>query len=221
MAAPADRKKEPPLRDETTLAEPARPQTWPDPNREIPSVAGAWGEMIVALRGFLDVVGGVKPDEATILALKDQLNGWSERLEPFVVEEREQLFARLVNEDGRGQTMSPPLVVESQEAGDLRGHVTFGRYFLGVNGAVHGGVLPLLFDEVLGRAASLTGQRLRTAYLRTDFRALTPLDTRLEVRGWLERQEGRKFFVRGELRHGDVVCADAEALFVALKPEQR
>ena len=42
-----------------------------------------------------------------------------------------------------------------------------------------------------------------------------------EVRGWLDRQEGRKYFVRGELRHGDVVCADAEGLFVALKPGQR
>jgi acyl-CoA thioesterase FadM len=209
------------LRDESPVAELAKSQTWPDPRRDIPGVADAWGEMIVALRGFLDVVGGVKPDEATIRALKDQLNGWSEQLEPFVVEEREQLFARLVDEDGRGQTMSPALVVEQQAAGDIRGHVTFGRYFLGVNGAVHGGVLPLLFDEVLGRAASLTGQRLRTASLKTDFRALTPLDTKLQVRGWLERQEGRKFFVRGELRHGDVVCAEAEGLFLALKPEQR
>jgi acyl-CoA thioesterase FadM len=209
------------LRDDTAIAEPAQCQTWPDPRRETPSVAGAWGEMIVALRGFLDTVAGVKPDEATILALKDQLNGWTERLEPHIVEEREQLFARLLHEHGRGQTASPALVVERHEPGDFRGHVTFGRYFLGVNGAVHGGVLPLMFDEVLGRAAALPGERLRTAYLKTDFRALTPLDTRLEVRGWLERQEGRKFFVRGELRHGDVVCADAEGLFVALKPEQR
>lgn len=211
------------MRDESSVAEPAQPHTWPDPRRDTPSVAGAWGEMIVALRGFLDTVGGVKPDEATIIALKDELNGWSARLAPFTVEEREQLFARLMDTAGRGQTMSPALVVERQEPGDFRGHVTFGRYFLGVNGAVHGGTLPLMFDEVLGRAAAtaIPDQRLRTAYLKTDFRALTPLDTRLEVRGWLDRQEGRKYFVRGELRHGDVVCADAEGLFVALKPEQR
>jgi acyl-coenzyme A thioesterase PaaI-like protein len=211
------------LRDEPKLAEPAERHTWPNPRRETPSVAGAWDEMITALRGFLDTVGGVRPDEATILALKDDLNAWSERLEPFVVAERDQLFARIMDQPGRGQTMSPALVVDSQEPGDFRGHVTFGRYFLGVNGAVHGGTLPLMFDEVLGRAAAtaIPDQRLRTAFLKTDFRALTPLNTRLEVRGWLERQEGRKYFVRGELRHGDVVCADAEGLFVALKPEQR
>lgn len=211
------------MSDESSLAEPAKGHTWPNPNREVPSVAGAWNEMIVSLRGFLDTVSGVKPDEATILALKQDLDAWSARLEPFVVEEREQLFARVMQEAGRGQTTSPALVVERQEPGDFRGHVTFGRYFLGVNGAVHGGTLPLMFDEVLGRAAAtaIPGQRLRTAYLKTDFRALTPLNTRLEVRGWLERQEGRKYFVRGELRHGDVVCADADGLFIALKPEQR
>lgn len=210
------------MRNESPVAEPAPPLTWPDPRLEIPSVAGAWCEMIVALRGFLDTVGGVKPDEATILALKDQLNGWTQQLEPFIVEEREQLFARLLDEAGRGQAMSPALVVERHEPGDFRGHVTFGRYFLGVNGAVHGGVLSLMFDEVLGRAAALPeGIRLRTASLKTDFRALAPLNTRLEVRGWLERQEGRKYFVRGELRHGDLVCAEAEGLFLALKPEQR
>lgn len=211
------------MRDESPLAEPAEGHTWPDPHRQTPSVAGAWGEMITALRGFLDTVGGVRPDEATILALRNDLNAWSERLEPFLVAERDQLFARMMDQSGRGQTMSPALVVDSQAPGDFRGHVTFGRYFLGVNGAVHGGTLPLMFDEVLGRAAAtaIPDQRLRTAYLKTDFRALTPLNTRLEVRGWLERQEGRKYFVRGELRHGDVVCADAEGLFVALKPEQR
>lgn len=209
--------------DESIPAPPAAGHAWPDPRRGTPGVAGPWGEMIAALRGFLDTVAGVRPDEATILELKDQLNAWSERLQPFVVEEREQLFARMLGQAGRGQTMSPALVIESQAPGDFRGHVTFGRYFLGVNGAVHGGTLPLMFDEVLGRAAAtaIPDKRLRTAYLRTDFRALTPLNTRLEVRGWLERRQGRKYFVRGELRHGEVVCADAEGLFIALKPEQR
>jgi acyl-coenzyme A thioesterase PaaI-like protein len=210
------------LRDEAPLAESVEGHVWPQENRQAPSVAGAWGEMVGALRGFLDAVAGVKPDEATIVALKDDLNAWSERLKPFGVGEREQLFARIMQQTGRGQTMSPALEIERQAPGDFLGHVTFGRYFLGVNGAVHGGVLPLMFDEALGRAAaaSMPDKRMRTAYLKTDFRALTPLDTRLVVRAWLERQEGRKYFIRGELSHGEVVCADAEGLFIALKPEQ-
>jgi acyl-CoA thioesterase FadM len=209
------------LRDETSLAAVDRDHAWPGPERNHADLAAPYGEMVETLRVFLDKVAGARPDAGQIAALTQDLREWSDRLDGCQVEERDQLFARLLDVDGRGQTMSPALEVTRQAPGDFRGHVTFGRYFLGVNGAVHGGALPLLFDEVLGRAAALPGLRLRTAYLKTDFRALTPLDTKLEVRGWLERQEGRKYFVRGELRHGDVVCADAEGLFVALKPEQR
>ncbi|CAN7210677.1 PaaI family thioesterase [Phenylobacterium sp. LjRoot219] len=209
------------MRDETSLAVVDPDHAWPAPDRTFPDVGGPYVEMIDTLREFLDTVAGARPDAATIAALKDDLAAWTKRLGPQVVPEREQLFARLHEAPGRGQTMSPALHVEVCDPGDFRGHVTFGRYFLGVNGAVHGGTLPLMFDEVLGRTAAHSGLRLRTAYLKTNFRALTPLDTRLEVRGWLERQEGRKYFVRGELRHGDVVCADAEGLFVALRPEQQ
>jgi acyl-CoA thioesterase FadM len=208
------------LRDETSLAAVDPDHAWPG-ERNHADLAKPYGEMVDVLRVFLDKVAGARPDAGQIAALTQDLREWSDRLDGCQVEERDQLFARLLDVDGRGQTMSPALEVARQAPGDFRGHVTFGRYFLGVNGAVHGGALPLLFDEVLGRAAALPGLRLRTAYLKTDFRALTPLDTKLEVRGWLERQEGRKYFVRGELRHGDVVCADAEGLFVALKPEQR
>jgi acyl-coenzyme A thioesterase PaaI-like protein len=209
------------LRDRSSSAEPAQDHTWPDPKRGAPDLARPYAEMIQTLRGFLDQLAGANPDAAALAALTGDLRSWSDRLQGFAVPEREQMFARLLHEPGRGQTMAPALEIVTQEVGELRAHVTFGRYFLGVNGAVHGGTLPLMFDEVLGRAAAHPETRLRTAYLKTDFRALTPLDTRLDVHGWLERHEGRKYFVRGELRHGDVLCAEAEGLFVALKPEQR
>jgi acyl-coenzyme A thioesterase PaaI-like protein len=181
----------------------------------------AFERMIVELRGFLDKVAGSQPDEATLAALAADLSAWSDRLAGCAVDEAGQLFGRLVEQPGRGQTMMPCLVLDDAPPGEVRGHVTFGRYFLGVNGAVHGGALPLLFDEALGIVAATPERpRVRTAYLHVDYRALTPLDTRLEVRGWLDRQEGRKRFVRGELRHGEVLCAEAEALFVELRPDQ-
>jgi hypothetical protein len=207
------------LPDESAIAEPALKSAW-NHDRTPSPLWPPYSEMIEALRGFLDKVAGARPDEATLHALTRDLDAWSDRLDACAVEEHAQLFGRILGQPGRGQTCAPRLVVDVEDGGELRGHVTFGRYFLGVNGAVHGGVLPLLFDEVLGRAAAGAGRRMRTAYIKTDFRALTPLDTRLEVRGWVDRQDGRKYFVRGELRHGDVVCADAEALFVELRPEQ-
>jgi acyl-coenzyme A thioesterase PaaI-like protein len=87
--------------------------------------------------------------------------------------------------------------------------------------AVHGGVVSLVFDEVLGILASVQAEAItRTAYLHTDYRALTPIDVELDVVARIERVDGRKILVRGEVRHGDVVCAEADALFLRLRPEQ-
>ena len=44
-----------------------------------------------------------------------------------------------------------------------------------------------------------------------------PLEKELSVTGRVARVEGRKAFLVGELRDGDRLCADAEALFVALR----
>jgi acyl-coenzyme A thioesterase PaaI-like protein len=177
--------------------------------------------MVAALRDFLDKVAGARPDAQAMAALTQDLNAWSERLEAYAVSDRDQPFGRLYSRPGRAQAMAPAITITEAKEGDVRGKVTFGRYFLGVNGAVHGGAIPLVFDEILGNAASSRERgRVRTAYLNVDFRSLTPLDTELEIHCWLDRVDGRKLFVRGELRNGDVVCASAEGLFIELRPEQ-
>lgn len=83
------------------------------------------------------------------------------------------------------------------------------------------GPSPLLFDEVLGQLAN-SGERepSRTAYLHTDYRAITPIGAELEVRGWFVSEQGRKRILRAELTHGDTVCAEAEGLFIVLRPDQ-
>jgi acyl-coenzyme A thioesterase PaaI-like protein len=195
--------------------------TWRRPGVADPGGGAAYGPMIEALRDFLDKVAAAKPDEPTLVALTEDLRSWSARLAPMAVEEREQIFAHRHDLPGRGQTMAPALVILEGDANSVRGRVTFGRYFLGGNGAVHGGALPLLFDEVLGRLANAGGRaRSRTAYLHVDYRSITPVGAELEVRAWYVSEEGRKRLIRAELRHGETLCAEAEGLFVALKPGQ-
>lgn len=194
---------------------------WPMRVAPADELRHAFGGMIEQLRDFLDAVAGARPDAATAAQLAADLGRWTRRLQACQVDEREQLYARLIGEAGRGQTTAPALIVDKMVYGDFRGRVTFGRYFLGVNGAVHGGAIPLMFDEVLGRTVGRPGQRARTAYLNTNFRALTPLETELEVVGWVVRSDGRKHFARAELRHGEVICADVDGLFIALRPDQK
>ncbi|MGF9648834.1 PaaI family thioesterase [Pseudarthrobacter oxydans] len=109
------------------------------------------------------------------------------------------------------------LLTESEVLAD----VTFCEFHHGSRGAVHGGAVALIFDEVLGQI-SVQGEskRSRTASLTVDYRALTPMNLPLQLHGRLERRDGRKVFLKGTLRSGSQVLAEASALFVTLQPWQ-
>lgn len=82
----------------------------------------------------------------------------------------------------------------------------------------HGGLSALLLDHLLGHAASVASGATApaTARLEVDYKA--PVDTPGVVlcRGWLERKEGRKAWVRGVVEgEGGRVFAVGRALFVA------
>jgi acyl-coenzyme A thioesterase PaaI-like protein len=196
-------------------------RTWQEPTVRSPGGGAEYGDMIAALRHFLDDVAAAAPDTATTVALTRDLVNWADRLSEAAVPERKQIFARRLDLPGRGQTMSPNFIPTAGDDERVEGTVTFGRYFLGGGGAVHGGAIPLLFDEVLGRLAS-SGDRApaRTAYLHTDFRSITPVGEELAVRARFVSEQGRKRLLRAELSHGDTLCAEAEGLFVVLRPDQ-
>jgi acyl-coenzyme A thioesterase PaaI-like protein len=196
-------------------------RAWHGPNLHNPGGGAEYGEMIAALRGFLDTVAAAAPDTAATVALAHDLRVWTDPLADVAVPEGRQLFGRRLDLPGHGQTMAPAFVPISGDHDSVHGTVTFGRYFLGGGGAAHGGAIPLLFDEVLGQLAN-SGDRspARTAHLHTDYRAITPIEKDLAVRGWVVSEQGRKRILRAELTHGDTLCAEAEGLFIVLRPDQ-
>lgn len=199
-----------------------RPGGFPDAGFDIEpgEASDPFAAMITNLRSFLDHVAAAKADDITLTRLAFDLAAWRERLAPLAVSERDQDFAQRMDLPGRGQTMSPAFVVRDADGENVTGTVRYGRYFLGGNGAVHGGAVSLLFDEVFGRLANSHRTPSRTASLKTDYRAVTPVGVELDVHVWLERVEGRKRWVRGTLKHGQVLCVEAEALFLELRPGQ-
>ena len=80
------------------------------------------------------------------------------------MDEESQIAGR-VNLPGRAQALVPVVHLDGQDDQHAVGRVTFGGLHLGRNGAVHGGAIPLVFDEVMG-GLSNTGGRVpgRTAY---------------------------------------------------------
>lgn len=99
--------------------------------------------------------------------------------------------------------------------------VEFTDAHLGGNGAVHGGHIPAMFDDLLGIFVGMKAQPgSRTAYLKVDYRRITPINRPLRVQVSIDRVEGRKTFITGRLLDGDDLCAEAEALFIRLLPGQ-
>jgi len=123
---------------------------------------------------------------------------------------------------GRGLPMMPPYVLDEEGEGSLRGRVTFTRFYLGGNGAAHGGAHPMLFDDVLGRVMNHHQRGVaRTASLTVNYRRITPIDVELTFDATRDRVDGRKRW--GSARIYDpsgAVVADCTALFLQLMPGQ-
>jgi hypothetical protein len=186
-----------------------------------PGYPPGYPDLIAQLRVLQDTIAGTSPPDEVVEYVTAALADVSARLAPYAVDEQHQLFSHLTSLPGRGQAMTPVFVPERGDAKGIAGRVTFGRFYLGGNGAVHGGALPLLFDDVLGHLANTGGRsRSRTAYLHVDYRSIAPVGAELALSAWFESEEGRKRLLRGTIRYGDVLCAEAEGLFVALRPGQ-
>lgn len=187
----------------------------------VPPVPEGYLEMVAQARLLLDALGAAVPDSRTAHEVAEGLRRLTNALAASAVDEFGQLSGRIEDVPGRGQLLVPPAVIEHLDGERVECSVTFTRHFLGGNGAVHGGGVPLLFDDILGRFAQSGGRSVaRTAYLHIDYRSITPVEKPLRLVGELVSDEGRKRLVRATLKDGDTLCAEAEGLFVALRPGQ-
>jgi hypothetical protein len=180
-----------------------------------------YGALLDSVRSLLDHLAAARLDEATTRALTRELDTVRERLSEHSVAETDQVFGQRVDVPVRGQTFVPPYVVQAAGRGRVWASVTFGRYFLGSNGAVHGGAITLLFENLFGQLAISGGRTFgRAAYTHVDFRAVTPVGREVILHAWFESEVGRKRVLRGELWDRDVLCVEAEGLVVELRPGQ-
>ena len=100
-------------------------------------------------------------------------------------------------------------------AGDrVVGHVRFDRRQEGAPGLAHGGALATLLDDALGSLLAVVGRPAVTARLCVDYRSPAVLHRDLVVDAWIERVDGRKLHLAGTVKDGEVVVAEATALFL-------
>lgn len=122
---------------------------------------------------------------------------------------------------GTCNPLAPPVVIESAEPPVLVGAATLGAAYEGPPGYVHGGVVSMLFDQVLGLVNSLAGQGGMTVSLTVRYRRPTPLHAPLRIEARHLGIDGRKIRSSATITVGGEVTCEAEGLFLALRPEQR
>ncbi|MEU7811712.1 PaaI family thioesterase [Pseudonocardia sp. NPDC049154] len=189
--------------------------------RDTPTPPEGYAQMVDDMRDLQDTLAAAVPDAAVVAEASALLRRATAVLAPTVRDEWHRISGFVEDLPGRGSALLPVVHDPRIEGDVLRGRVRFGRYHLGGNGAAHGGTIPLMFDDVLGRFANNGGRPVaRTAYLHVDFRHITPIERDLDLEVRFVREEGRKRWLTGVIRDGETVCAEAEGLFVQLNPGQ-
>ena len=192
-----------------------------------------FGRFVAAMRRLQDLAVSANPgDDAGREAARGGAGVWDEAadraaalaglLGPYQAEEGKAPAGRTPDLPGMGSLLLPPwsLTRYAPDGVEMTGH--FSRFHVGGNHAVHGGVLPLLFDHMFGMISHAAGRPIsRTAFLHVDYRKVTPIDAPLLARGRVTSAEGRKAFVSAELVDGDdALLAEANGLMVRLLPGQ-
>jgi uncharacterized protein (TIGR00369 family) len=124
---------------------------------------------------------------------------------------------------GPGNPVAPPLVATQSPDGRAEGRVTLGKSHEGPPGLVHGGVVATLLDHVLARAVRAAGRGGLTATLTVTYRRPVHLGVPLLAIAEMGGSDGRRTTATARLVAEDdpaTTLAEAEGLFVALRPER-
>jgi acyl-coenzyme A thioesterase PaaI-like protein len=119
---------------------------------------------------------------------------------------------------GESSPLAPPIAWEWVPP-RIVGSVVFGAAYEGPPGYVHGGIIALAFDEMLGMANIASGHPGMTGTLTVRYRRPTPLYHEVDFEAWVIKVEGRRIATRGTLSHDGTLCAECDGLFVQPRPE--
>ncbi|MDT5101785.1 MAG: hypothetical protein QOC76_5522 [Mycobacterium sp.] len=159
-------------------------------------------------------------DEATIREAQSLVDAAVEKLGgvgqpdqvPLAVGNRPVVSGNPVT--GFRNAIAPPLVVREDPDGLWWSEFELGEQYQGPPGWVHGGVLAMVLDQLLGEAASdgLT-KPLFTGTITLRYLRGTPLG-RLRAEAAIERTDGYKTFVSGHMSDAAGKTVEAEGIFI-------
>jgi hypothetical protein len=112
--------------------------------------------------------------------------------------------------------IAPPLVF-TFDGERMSGRGTLPAPYTGPPGTVHGGVVALVLDELLGAVNACLGLGAYTGTLTIRYERPTPIGEELTFDAGVDRTEGRKVFTGGTISANGVVTARAEGVFIRVE----
>jgi acyl-coenzyme A thioesterase PaaI-like protein len=192
-------------------------------DEEIAAEAALYAPFTDAVRDLVDATIRTEVDPDDIRAAQVEIEAIVERLRKKQLDGAYGVRFRPDGTRGRnwGNTVmglrnpiAPPLHIHSDGEGRAWSDFSLGAPYEGPPGLVHGGVIALMLDQVLGHAVSTSGRPGMTGTLTIVYRRGTPLgDLRCEA--WVDRREGIKTWGKGRMLDADgEVTAEAEGVFI-------
>lgn len=184
-----------------------------------------------AIRDISHAVVGHHAPDALLDEVAESLNALSSRLTVLTPRTREpENFQQRNNEaqvqDGGTFTTYPdrPYSGTASPLGlDLRvvrngdevvAHFELRAAHEGAPTRSHGGIVSAVIDDVFGFVLQLNQLMGFTGELTVRYEAGTPIGRPLQLRARMERKEGRKIFMTGEILDGETRTATARAIFI-------
>lgn len=190
--------------------------------QDVARLRAIYEPLTASVRDLIDATIRTEADAEAVAAAKAEIDAATARLRSRQVD---GAFGIRFTSDGEQMPwgnpvigirnpVAPPLDIRHEDDGRVVTEFELGAAYEGPPGHVHGGIAALVFDHVLGEAASnlrkprLTGT-ITLRYLRT-----TRLG-RLHAEARIVRTEGIKAFAAGHLADADGVTVEAEGVFIA------
>jgi acyl-coenzyme A thioesterase PaaI-like protein len=180
------------------------------------------GRFVAAMRRLQDLTVSTDPESAMWATAAERIEDLCALLQEHQVLEGRAPAGRVIDLPGLGHPLLPPWTVTDFGPDGVTMEGLFTRSHVGGNNAVHGGMIPLLYDWHFGMIVSTAGlSPSRTAYLHVDYRNITPIDEPLTAYGRIAEIDGRKAFVTATMTAADgTLLTEANGLMVRLLPHQ-
>jgi acyl-coenzyme A thioesterase PaaI-like protein len=192
-------------------------------DEQIDAENAVFGALTNAVRRLNEATLRTTVDHDTIDEVRRQVEELTARLEKSMIPGN---FGVAISKSGRVRgygnavvglrnPIAVPLqIVQDKVVGRASAEFELNALYEGPPGQVHGGVVALVLDQVFGEAAAAGGTPGMTGTLTLRYVLNTPLGP-CSAAAWVDRRDGVKTVVKGELRRADgTVTVTAEGIFI-------